>query len=154
MIEKLINRLNKDLNDRKEKNLYREVKLYSGYRCNLSSNDYFQLRYHPKVISKAKEACEIYGTGSGASPLLSGFLPCHKDLLDEILKWKQKPCGMLFNSGYAANQSILKYLPGKKANCRISMRIPKAKQNRNILAFAQFLKAIKQSPLNIAYMPK
>ena len=113
MIEKLINRLNKDLNDRKEKNLYREVKLYSGYRCNLSSNDYFQLRYHPKVISKAKEACEIYGTGSGASPLLSGFLPCHKDLLDEILKWKQKPSGMLFNSGYAANQSILKYLPGK-----------------------------------------
>lgn len=106
--------MNKDLNIRREKNLYREVKLYSGYRYNLISNDYFRLRYHPKVISKAQEACEIYGTGSGASPLLSGFLPCHKELLDEILKWKKKPSGMLFNSGYAANQSIIKYLPGKK----------------------------------------
>ena len=114
MIEKLTRRLKKDLNDRKTKNLYREVKLYSGYRYNLASNDYFRLRYHPKVISKAQEACELYGTGSGASPLLSGFLPCHKELLDEILRWKQKSSGILFNSGYAANQSILKYLPGKK----------------------------------------
>jgi len=114
LIEKLTRRLKKDLNDRKTKNLYREVKLYSGYRYNLASNDYFCLRYHPKVISKAQEACELYGTGSGASPLLSGFLPCHKELLDEILRWKQKSSGILFNSGYAANQSILKYLPGKK----------------------------------------
>ena len=114
MIEKLTRRLEKDLNDRKTKNLYREIKLYNSYRYNLASNDYFCLRYHPKVISKAQEACELYGTGSGASPLLSGFLPCHKELLDEILRWKQKSSGILFNSGYAANQSILKYLPGKK----------------------------------------
>ena len=112
MIEKLTKRLNKDLNNRREKNLYREVKLYIEHQYNLASNDYFCLRYHPKVISKAQEACELYGAGSGASPLLSGFLPCHKKLLDEILKWKQKPSGMLFNSGYAANQAILKYLPG------------------------------------------
>jgi len=114
LIEKLTRRLEKDLNDRKTKNLYREIKLYNSYRYNLASNDYFCLRYHPKVISKAQEACELYGTGSGASPLLSGFLPCHKELLDEILRWKQKSSGILFNSGYAANQSILKYLPGKK----------------------------------------
>ena len=114
MIEKLTRRLEKDLNDRKTKNLYREIKLYNSYRYNLASNDYFCLRYHPKVISKAQVACELYGTGSGASPLLSGFLPCHKELLDEILRWKQKSSGILFNSGYAANQSILKYLPGKK----------------------------------------
>ena len=114
MIEKLTRRLKKDLNDRKAKNLYREVKLYSSYRYNLASNDYFCLRFHPKVISKAQEACELYGTGSGASPLLSGFLPCHKELLDEILRWKKKSSGILFNSGYAANQSILKYLPRKK----------------------------------------
>jgi len=114
LIEKLTRRLEKYLNDRKTKNLYREIKLYNSYRYNLASNDYFCLRYHPKVISKAQEACELYGTGSGASPLLSGFLPCHKELLDEILRWKQKSSGILFNSGYAANQSILKYLPGKK----------------------------------------
>ena len=56
---------------------------------------------------------EKYGTGSGASPLLSGFLPCHQDLLDKLLKWKHKPFGMLFNTGFLANQAVMKHLPGK-----------------------------------------
>lgn len=113
MINKFTGRLDQELNKRKEKHLYREVRLYDNYRHNLASNDYFQLRLHPKVISGSKTACEKYGSGSGASPLLSGFLPCHQELLDEILDWKNKPFGMLFNSGFVANQSILKHLPGK-----------------------------------------
>ncbi len=80
----------------------------------MASNDYFQLRSHPNVIKGAIKACEKYGSGSGASPLLSGFLQCHKDLLDEILHWKQKKYGMLFNSGFTANQALLKHLPGNK----------------------------------------
>ena len=113
MIKKFTNRLNKVLNKQRESYLHRKVRLYSDYRHNLASNDYFQLRFHPKVISGAKTACEKYGSGSGASPLLSGFLSCHNDLLNEILNWKQKPFGMLFNSGFVANQAILKHLTGK-----------------------------------------
>ena len=113
MTIKFINRLNQDLNDRRDKHLHREVGLYSDYKHNLISNDYFQLRFHPNVIAGAKIACEKYGSGSGASPLLSGFLPCHQELLDEILSWKQKSFGMLFNSGFVANQAVLKHLPGK-----------------------------------------
>jgi 8-amino-7-oxononanoate synthase len=113
LTKKFINRLNQDLNDRRENHLYREIKLYNNYQHNLISNDYFQLRYHPKVIAGAKIASEKYGSGSGASPLLSGFLACHKELLDEILNWKQKSFGMLFNSGFVANQAVLKHLPGK-----------------------------------------
>ena len=113
MTIKFFNRLNQDLNDRREKHLHREVGLYRDYKHNLISNDYFQLRFHPKVIAGAKTACEKYGSGSGASPLLSGFLPCHQELLDEILNWKQKSFGMLFNSGFVANQAVLKHLPGK-----------------------------------------
>jgi 8-amino-7-oxononanoate synthase len=113
LTKKFINRLNQDLNDRREKHLHREVRLYSNYQHNLISNDYFQLRFHPKVIAGAKIACEKYGSGSGASPLLSGFLPCHQELLDEILNWKQKSFGILFNSGFVANQAVLKHLPGK-----------------------------------------
>ncbi len=113
LTKKFINRLNQDLNVRRENHLYREIKLYNGYQHNLVSNDYFQLRFHPKVIAGAKTACEKYGSGSGASPLLSGFLPCHQELLDEILNWKQKSFGMLFNSGFVANQAVLKHLPGK-----------------------------------------
>ena len=113
MTKQFTNRLNIQLNQQRESNLHRKVRLYTDYRHNLASNDYFQLRFHPKVISGAQAACEKYGSGSGASPLLSGFLSCHNDLLTEILNWKQKPFGMLFNSGFVANQAILKHLPGK-----------------------------------------
>ena len=113
MTKQFTNRLNIELNQQRESNLHRKVRLYTDYRHNLASNDYFQLRFHPKVISGAQVACDKYGSGSGASPLLSGFLSCHNDLLTEILNWKQKPFGMLFNSGFVANQAILKHLPGK-----------------------------------------
>jgi len=113
LTKQFTNRLNIELNQQRERNLHRKVRLYTDYRHNLASNDYFQLRFHPKVISGAQAACEKYGSGSGASPLLSGFLSCHNDLLTEILNWKQKPFGMLFNSGFVANQAILKHLPGK-----------------------------------------
>ncbi len=113
MTKKFYNRLATNLANRQENHLDREVRLYNEYQYNLASNDYFQLRFHPKVIAGAKTACEQYGSGSGASPLLSGFLPCHQELLDEILNWKQKSFGMLFNSGFVANQAVIKHLPGK-----------------------------------------
>ena len=113
MSEQFFNRLEGELNISREKNLFREIQLYPDCRLNLCSNDYFQLRHDPRVKTGAKEACEKYGTGSGASPLLSGFLPCHQSLLDELKKWKQKSFGMLFNAGFLANQAVLKYLPGK-----------------------------------------
>ncbi|MEC8957641.1 MAG: pyridoxal phosphate-dependent aminotransferase family protein, partial [Nitrospinota bacterium] len=114
MTKKFFTRLEDDLNSRKDKYLYREPGLYKNYQHNLASNDYFQLRSHPNVIDGIKKACEKYGSGSGASPLLSGFLQCHQDLLDEILNWKKKPSGMLFNSGFVANQALLKHLPEEK----------------------------------------
>ena len=114
MTKKFFTRLEDDLNSRKEKYLYRESGLYKNYQHNLASNDYFQLRSHPNVINGIKKACEKYGSGSGASPLLSGFLQSHQDLMDEILNWKKKRSGMLFNSGFVANQALLKNLPGKK----------------------------------------
>jgi len=112
--EQFYNRLEKEINSSREKNLFREVKLYPQGKVNLCSNDYFQLRNDHRVIAGAKEACDKYGTGSGASPLLSGFLPCHQNLLEELKTWKHKHYGMLFNAGFLANQAILKHLPGKR----------------------------------------
>lgn len=113
MSEHFFNRLEDELNSSRNKHLFREVRLYPECRINLCSNDYFQLRHDPRVITGAKEACEKYGTGSGASPLLSGFLPCHQSLLDQLKKWKHKSFGMLFNAGFLANQAVLKHLPCK-----------------------------------------
>jgi 8-amino-7-oxononanoate synthase len=106
-------RLEKHLARLKDENLFREVRIYQKYRLNLSSNDYLNLRFHPEVLAGARQAAADYGTGSGASPLLSGFLPCHEDLLEKLRQWKHKPCGMLFNTGFLANQAVLKHLPGK-----------------------------------------
>ena len=113
MSEQFFNRLEDELNSSRDKNLYREVRLFPECRLNLCANDYFQLRHDPRVIAGAKKACETYGTGSGASPLLSGFLPCHQSLLDQLRKWKHKSYGLLFNAGFMANQAVLKHLPGK-----------------------------------------
>ena len=113
MSEQFFNRLEDELNSSRDKNLYREVRLFPECRLNLCANDYFQLRHDPKVIEGAKKACEIYGTGSGASPLLSGFLPCHQSLLEQLCQWKHKSYGLLFNTGFMANQAVLKHLPGK-----------------------------------------
>ena len=66
-------RLINELNIRRDQGLYREVRTYEGNWLNLSANDYFLLRNHPKVISIANETAKTYGTGSGASPLLSGY---------------------------------------------------------------------------------
>jgi 8-amino-7-oxononanoate synthase len=111
--ELFFNRLEHELKSIREKSLFREVRPYSECKINLCSNDYFQLRHDPRIIAGATEACEKFGSGSGASPLLSGFLPCHQSLLDQLKEWKKKSFGMLFNAGFLANQALLKHLPGK-----------------------------------------
>ncbi len=113
-LENLVERLQLQLEDRRQKDLFRELSLPVPHKLDLSANDYFQLRTHPKVIQASENAIRSYGTGSGASPLVTGFLPCHSQLLDKLLEWKQKPYGMLFNSGFIANQAIFKHIPGDK----------------------------------------
>ncbi len=108
------NRLKKELEQRKKDSIFRNLKIHSDNRLNLSSNDYLQLRNHPEVIKASQDALNNYGTSSSASPLLTGYLPCHDKLLKTILNWKQKTNGLLLNSGFVANQTILKNLPGPK----------------------------------------
>jgi len=112
--DQFFSRIEKDLELRKEKNLIRKLTIPGSCRLNLSSNDYLQLRNHPSVISSARDAMEKYGTSSSASPLLTGYLPCHEELINSLLQWKNKPAGMLFNSGFMANQAVIKNLPGRK----------------------------------------
>lgn len=94
--------------------MLRTLEVLDSCRMNLISNDYFQLRSHPDVIAGARNALERYGASSSASPLLSGFLPCHKNLIDQLKAWKQKSAGLLFNTGFMANQALLTHLPGPK----------------------------------------
>ena len=107
-------RLQKELNQRQATGLLRTLEVLETCTTNLISNDYFQLRSHPEVIEGARTALELYGASSSASPLLSGFLPCHEKLIGQLKTWKQKSAGLIFNTGFMANQALLTHLPGPK----------------------------------------
>ena len=106
-------RLKNELKSLHTKNLFREPLPLIKKSLNLATNDYFLLRHNKQVLEIADTMARKYGTGSGASPLLSGYLPCHQMLINKLLDWKQKKFGMLFNSGFMANQALVKNLPGK-----------------------------------------
>ena len=114
MTDALHHRLQKELEQRRQDHLLRVLEVQNTFRLNLCNNDYFQLRCHPDVVACARDSLDRYGAGSGASPLLSGFLPCHESLIRQLMAWKNKSAGVLFNTGFMANQAILKNLPGSR----------------------------------------
>jgi len=73
----------------------------------LSSNDYLGLSTHPKVVRAAIEATEQYGTGSGASRLVSGTLPPHGRLEAALATFKRTEAALLFGAGYLANLGVI-----------------------------------------------
>ncbi|WP_432453186.1 MULTISPECIES: 8-amino-7-oxononanoate synthase [unclassified Agarivorans] len=81
---------------------------------NFSSNDYLGLSQHPKVIAGWKNAADQYGTGSGGSPLVTGYQLPHHQLEQALCEWQGKAAALLFSSGFSANQGIIKALLSKQ----------------------------------------
>ncbi|MFN8019649.1 MAG: 8-amino-7-oxononanoate synthase [Acidimicrobiales bacterium] len=77
-----------------------------------ASNDYLGLTAHPAVIAAAHDALDRWGTGAGASRLVTGDRPVHHDLEREIAAWKGTERAVLFPTGYAANLGVLTTLGG------------------------------------------
>lgn len=78
-----------------------------------SSNDYLALSNDPRLVDAAKSALDKWGVGSGASRLMSGSLSPHHDLEAEVASFEQKEAGIVFNSGYQANTSLIPALVGR-----------------------------------------
>ncbi len=78
----------------------------------LCSNNYLGLANHPRLREASAEASLAYGTGSGASRLVSGTMELHTRLEKRIAAFKATEGALLFNSGYAANTGILQGLLG------------------------------------------
>ncbi|MCK4739193.1 MAG: 8-amino-7-oxononanoate synthase [Deltaproteobacteria bacterium] len=68
----------------------------------LCSNDYLGLLNHPRLKSAAIEATKKYGTGSGASRLITGTTPLHTELEKKLKVFTKFNDVLLFNSGYQA----------------------------------------------------
>ncbi len=77
-----------------------------------ASNDYLGLSAHPDVVAAAHAALERWGTGAGASRLVTGSRPVHAELERELAEWKGTEAAVCFPSGFAANLGVLSVLGG------------------------------------------
>lgn len=75
---------------------------------NLSDNDTLNLRNHPNLVEAAQSATAQWGTSASASPLISGYTEVHAELENKLSNWYGGRPALVWNSGYAANQAVLK----------------------------------------------
>jgi 8-amino-7-oxononanoate synthase len=77
-----------------------------------SCNDYLNLTQHPAVKEAAIAAIRHYGTGAGASRLVTGNHPLYETLEARLARLKRAEAACVFGSGYLANAGIIPTLAG------------------------------------------
>lgn len=77
---------------------------------NFSSNDYLNFSQHPEVKRAAAQAIETWGTGCGASRLITGDRPVHHQLETALAVLKGTESALVFSSGYMAISGVLQTL--------------------------------------------
>ena len=79
------------------------------------SNDYLGMGQNPQAILQAKKALEDYGIGSGGTRNISGNNSPILDLEKTVANLHKKQSGLVFSSGYVANdgaiQALVKIIP-------------------------------------------
>lgn len=80
---------------------------------NFASNDYLGLAAHPALAEAFIEGLQHYGAGAAASRLVSGTLPPHHALEEELAAAKGTETALLFSSGFATATGCLPALAGK-----------------------------------------
>jgi 8-amino-7-oxononanoate synthase len=74
---------------------------------NAASNDYLSLAGDPRLARAAANALDEFGTGAGASRLITGTHRRHVALEHALADWLRCGAARLFNTGYAANVGVL-----------------------------------------------
>jgi len=82
-----------------------------GEKILFCSNDYLSLAADPRIAHAVAEAVRRYGYGAAASRLISGTMELHRRLEDRFAAWLGKEAALLFSSGFAANEALLRTLP-------------------------------------------
>ena len=113
--------LQAQLDKRREQFLYRQrTNVASGCGAqlqvdgqslvNFCSNDYLGLAGHPAIAAALKAGADAYGTGSGASHLISGHSAAHQQLEEQLAEFTGRPRALLFSTGYMANMGAINAL--------------------------------------------
>lgn len=75
------------------------------------SNDYLGLSYHPELISALHEGSMLYGTGSGASSLISGHTSIHAQLEERLAQTQAShipnAAASYISTGFMANIAVI-----------------------------------------------
>ena len=88
----------------------REVVVNGRKLLNFSSNDYLGLANDPRIAEAFQEGVRKWGTGSGASHLISGHTRAHHVLEEALADFVGRPRALLYSSGYAANVGVINAL--------------------------------------------
>lgn len=81
---------------------------------NFCSNDYLGLANHRHVINSLAEGGRLYGAGSGAAALLSGYSEAHEVLAQALAACTGRERALIFSSGYLANLGIFSGLVARE----------------------------------------
>jgi len=100
--------LNKKLNERKQQNAFRSLRLNNG-KIDFCSNDYLGIVHHS--LLKANELSNA--SGSTGSRLLAGNYSLIEETEKHIAHFHQSETALIFNSGYDANLGLLSAVPQK-----------------------------------------
>lgn len=102
------------LRDIDARNLRRRRTPAEDGRVNFCSNDYLGLARDPAVAAAMAEAAQRYGSGSGASHLVSGHGEEHEALEQELAAFTGRARAVVFSTGYMANLGVLAALADKR----------------------------------------
>jgi len=118
MSKALQNFLTQNLNELKEKGLYRKLPVITGATgaravvngkmvVNLSSNNYLGLAGDERLKEASIKATQKYGAGAGAVRTIIGTLDIHEELEEKLAKFKKSEAVIVFQSGFTANMGAI-----------------------------------------------
>ena len=84
-----------------------EIEIDGNRLINFCSNDYLGLANHPRIARAMQDAAVEFGTGSSASPLVSGKTVLHRSLEEKLADVTKRDRVLLMSCGYMANLAIV-----------------------------------------------
>ena len=117
--------LGEELDTLKKQNLYRRLRILEGEQkahttfdhrsvVNLSSNNYLGLTTHPRLRTRALEALQAFGVGSGSVRTIAGTMAIHMELERRLAEFKKVEAVVVFQSGFTANAGTVSAILAKE----------------------------------------